>query len=226
MCVRYRSALTHQWNPWRIPVSHLYCLVQLTGGCMTPVQESAGPTFMYTSVPLPHHNRRSPCVLLRLQLEVLVSWLWANVSLLVLPQSPLIGWYMSLKKLSNPQPLLASFNSRTRFLFHLLPTGYHQRLHSPKFTIENSSLAFSPRAYGTRLKESAGLLLEQGGQPSCERCIEVTAKFSDWRWLGMCCPGNPNSASAALLLVSGSVSEFFLTLRISSLSSAHLTPRN
>lgn len=29
-------------------------------------------------------------------------------------------------------------------------------------------------------------------------------KFSRWRWLGICCPGNPNSISAALLLVGGS----------------------
>lgn len=149
----------------------------------------------------------------------------ANVSPLALPWSPLTGRYVSLKKISNPQPLRALFYSGTQLHFSLFVTGYHLRLQAVrKFTAENSSPAFSPRAYGLRV--CGGLLLEQEGQPSCLLRIQTTTKFSDWRWLGVCCAGNASITSAALLVVGGSERRSFPDLEKNTSTPPHgLNPK-
>lgn len=202
-----RSALVYQWNPMGsgphlcpIPNVSSSSLVDAWHKC----QESGQPSLLVMVELCLFH------VVIEVCLYCLgCNWhFWsygymANVSPLALPWSPLTGWYVSLKKIPNPQPLDALLYSGTQLHFSLFVAGYHQRLQAvPKFTTENSSPAFSPRAYG--LKVCGGLLLEQEGQPSCLLRIQATTKFSDWRWLGMCCTGNANITSAALLLVGGS----------------------
>lgn len=127
----YPSVQSHVF--WPTPVSHPYCLIQLTSGCMAQMQESGWPSLL---VSLSCNERVLLCLSYVVIGEVHLycsgcNWqFWshghmANISLLLLPQSPLSGCYIALKNISNPQPLLALFYSRSRLLFNLFPTGYH-----------------------------------------------------------------------------------------------------
>lgn len=108
------------------PVSHPYCLIQLTSGCMTQMSGvwaallvgNCGVLLCFFHIVIEVYLYCSGC-----------NWqFWShdfksNASPLVLPQSPLTGCYMSLIKISNPQPLHALFYSGTQLLFSRFPTG-------------------------------------------------------------------------------------------------------